>query len=50
MQDDLLSGHLTVEETLTYAARLLLPRDMGDAQRAERIEEVIRDCNLVTCR
>lgn len=50
MQDDLLNGHLTVDETLTYTARLRLPTTMSDAQRAQRVEEVIVDCNLMRCR
>jgi ABC-type multidrug transport system ATPase subunit len=50
MQDDLLNGHLTVEETLNYTARLRLPPTFTDKQRAERIEEVIVECNLSRCR
>ena len=50
MQDDLLNGHLTVEETLTYTARLRLDRAFTEAQRTQRIEEVIRECNLSKCR
>ncbi|GAB4814284.1 hypothetical protein N2152v2_001330 [Parachlorella kessleri] len=50
MQDDLLNGHLTVEETLTYTARLRLDRAFTEAQRTQRIEEVIKECNLSKCR
>lgn len=38
MQDDLMNGALTVEETLFYAGELRLPRDMTKKHRAERIE------------
>jgi ABC-type multidrug transport system ATPase subunit len=36
MQDDLLSGYLTVEETLMYTAELRLPRTFTYKQRKER--------------
>lgn len=50
MQDDLLNGHLTVEETLKYTARLRLPPSLGAEQQRQRIEEVIKACNLMRCR
>ncbi len=50
MQDDLLNGYLTVEETLMYAARLRLPRTFTDKQRKERVDDVMADLGLVHVR
>jgi hypothetical protein len=33
MQDDLLNGNLTCEETLSYTARLRCPQDTNNAMR-----------------
>lgn len=44
MQDDLMAGALTVEETLFYAGELRLPREMTKTHRAERIE--VRSASL----
>ncbi|CAF1013544.1 unnamed protein product [Adineta ricciae] len=46
MQDDLLNGYLTVEETLMYTAKLRLPRTFTDKQRKERVEDVMADLGL----
>ncbi|CAF1465031.1 unnamed protein product, partial [Adineta steineri] len=46
MQDDLLNGYLTVEETLMYTAKLRLPRAFTDKQRKERVEDVMTDLGL----
>jgi ATP-binding cassette subfamily G (WHITE) protein 2 len=50
MQDDLLNGYLTVEETLMYAAELRLPRTFTHKQRKERVEDVMNDLGLVHVR
>jgi len=50
MQDDLLNGSLTVEETLTYTAELRLPRDFTDKQRRTRVEDVMIDLGLIHVR
>ncbi|CAF4432337.1 unnamed protein product, partial [Adineta steineri] len=50
MQDNLLNGYLTVEETLMYTAKLRLPRAFTDKQRKERVEDVMTDLNLVPVR
>lgn len=50
MQDDLLNGYLTVEETLQYTARLRLPRMFTDRQRQERVEDVMNDLGLMHVR
>ena len=50
MQDDLLNGYLTVEETLMYTAELRLPREFNSKQRRERVEDVMKDLGLVHIR
>ena len=46
MQDDLLNGYLTVEETLMYTAKLRLPRTFTNKQRKARVNEVMADLGL----
>ena len=41
MQDDLLNGYLTVEETLMYTAKLRLPRIFTNKERQERVKDVM---------
>ncbi len=50
MQDDLLNGYLTVEETLMYTAELRLPRTFTNAERKERVEDVMKDLSLLHAR
>jgi ABC-type lipoprotein export system ATPase subunit/ABC-type multidrug transport system permease subunit len=45
-QFDILHGQLSVREALEYSARLRLPRDVGDVERAERVQEVIDQLQL----
>ncbi|CAG9464710.1 unnamed protein product [Pedinophyceae sp. YPF-701] len=49
-QDDLLFDSLTVYETLHYAARLRLPRDMSNDEKELRVETVIQALGLDRCR
>ncbi|CAF0962951.1 unnamed protein product [Didymodactylos carnosus] len=46
MQDDMLNGQLTVEETLHYTAELRLPRAFNAKQRNERVNDVMKDMGL----
>ncbi len=46
-QDDILHTQLTVRRALGYAAELRFPRDTAPAERAARVEEVIRELGLV---
>ena len=46
LQQDYLLPHLTVFETLYYAARFRLPRSLSDAEKRERVESLIRELNL----
>lgn len=50
MQDDLLNGHLTVSETLFYAAELRLPKGTTKKERQDRVEDAIRQLGLEGCR
>ncbi|KAH9307874.1 hypothetical protein KI387_035785, partial [Taxus chinensis] len=49
-QDDVLYPHLTVRETLVYAALLTLPRDIRKQHKIERADQVIQDLRLERCR
>ncbi|UJR16819.1 hypothetical protein I4U23_003718 [Adineta vaga] len=46
MQDDLLNGELTIEETLMYTAKLRLPRTLTNEERQTRVESIIKDLGL----
>jgi ATP-binding cassette subfamily G (WHITE) protein 2 len=46
IQDDLLDGYLTVEETLMYTAKLRLPRTFTNKQRQERVHDVMTDLGI----
>uniref|UniRef100_A0A8R7UBC0 ABC transporter domain-containing protein n=1 Tax=Triticum urartu TaxID=4572 RepID=A0A8R7UBC0_TRIUA len=48
-QDDVLFTHLTVKETLTYAALLRLPRTMTREQKKERAMDIIYELGLERC-
>lgn len=49
-QDDILYENLTVYETLLYSARLRLPSSLGLPRMQERVEEVISQLGLESCR
>ncbi|CAL9096005.1 unnamed protein product [Musa acuminata var. zebrina] len=48
-QDDVLFAHLTVRETLTYAALLRLPRTMTREQKEDRAMNAIYELGLERC-
>ncbi|XP_040863670.1 ABC transporter G family member 22 isoform X3 [Glycine max] len=48
-QDDVLFPHLTVKETLTYAARLRLPKTYTKEQKEKRALDVIYELGLERC-
>ncbi|KAL9150243.1 hypothetical protein ABFS82_12G157100 [Erythranthe guttata] len=48
-QDDVLFPHLTVKETLTYAARLRLPRRLTKDEKYQRAADVIYELGLENC-
>jgi ABC-type multidrug transport system ATPase subunit len=45
-QDDIIHRDLTVEQTLFYAAKLRLPRDLSAAEINQRIVEVLEDIEM----
>lgn len=49
-QDDVLYPHLTVLETLTYAALLRLPNELTNEEKIEQAELVIMELGLTRCR
>jgi len=48
-QDDIIHRELPVRRALEYAARLRLPPDTTREERAARIQEVLRDLDLMGC-
>ncbi|XP_041420214.1 ATP-binding cassette sub-family G member 8-like [Xenopus laevis] len=48
-QDDQLLPHLTVRETLTFIAKLRLPKSYSEEQRRRRVEDVIAELRLRQC-
>ncbi|KAJ6330603.1 hypothetical protein OIU76_009239 [Salix suchowensis] len=48
-QDDILFPHLTVKETLTYAALLRLPKTLTKEQKQKRAIDVIYELGLERC-
>ncbi|XP_060780652.1 ATP-binding cassette sub-family G member 8 [Neoarius graeffei] len=48
-QDDRLLPHLTVRETLTFVAKLRLPTQFTQAQRDQRVDDVIAELRLRQC-
>ncbi|XP_062006232.1 ABC transporter G family member 22 isoform X3 [Rosa rugosa] len=48
-QDDVLFPHLTVKETLTYAALLQLPKTLTKEQKKKRAVDVIYELGLERC-
>ncbi|GLU04810.1 hypothetical protein SLE2022_219410 [Rubroshorea leprosula] len=49
-QDDVLYPHLTVLETLTYAALLRLRKELTKAEKIEQAELIIQELGLTRCR
>ncbi|GAA0164602.1 ATP-binding cassette [Lithospermum erythrorhizon] len=49
LQDDVVYPHLTVKETLTYAALLRLPNTLSKEQKKERAMNVIMELGLERC-
>ncbi|XP_040905894.1 ATP-binding cassette sub-family G member 8 [Toxotes jaculatrix] len=48
-QDDRLLPHLTVRETLVFVAKLRLPTHFTQAQREQRVDDVIAELRLRQC-
>lgn len=50
MQDDLIQPHLTVEESMSIAARLKLGRELTDEQKLHAVDEIIQTLGLTKCK
>ncbi|CAB4475285.1 unnamed protein product [Rhizophagus irregularis] len=48
-QDDIFFPHLTVKETLSYTARLRLPREMSRRDKLKQVENTMALLNLTKC-
>ncbi|CAF3424351.1 unnamed protein product [Rotaria sp. Silwood1] len=49
IQDDIMSGTLTVGENLMFSANIRLPRPFSARERIERVNQVIHDLDLHSC-
>ena len=49
MQEERVTGTLTVKENIMFSAQLRLPRDMTYDEKQEIVEEVINDLGLDSC-
>ena len=46
---DIISETLTVRENLLFSANIRLPRSINIHERIERVDQVIRDLDLLSC-
>ncbi|CAF4778600.1 unnamed protein product, partial [Rotaria sp. Silwood2] len=49
VQDDIISGTLTVRENLMFSANVRLSDDVSNKERKERVTKVIHDLQLEAC-
>ncbi len=49
VQDDIISGTLTVRENIMFSANVRLPFDVSFNERKERVERIIQELELVSC-
>ncbi len=49
IQDDIISGTLTVRENLMFSANVRLSDDVSNDERKERVTKVIHDLGLESC-
>lgn len=49
VQDDIISGTLTVRENLMFSANVRLSDDVSNTERQERVTKVIQDLGLESC-
>jgi len=49
VQDDIISGTLTVRENLMFSANVRLPKDVSDDEREKRVKKIIQDLGLESC-
>ena len=46
LQDDILSGTLTIKENVYLSATLRLPGDMDRQEKEEKVDEIIKELDL----
>ena len=46
LQDDVLSGTLTIKENVYLSASLRLPGDMNRQEKEEKVDEIIKELDL----
>jgi ATP-binding cassette, subfamily G (WHITE), member 2 len=49
VQDDIISGALTVRENLMFSANVRLSADVSDVERQDRVNRIIEDLGLASC-
>lgn len=49
VQDDIISGTLTVRENLMFSAHVRLSASITEQERIDRVEQIIRDLGLESC-
>ncbi len=49
VQDDIISGTLTVRENLMFSANVRLSNDVPDDEREKRVTKIIQDLGLESC-
>lgn len=49
VQDDIISGTLTVRENLMFSANVRLPGDLSHEERQDRVTKTIEDLGLESC-
>jgi ATP-binding cassette subfamily G (WHITE) protein 2 len=49
VQDDIISGTLTVRENLMFSANVRLSNDVPDDEREKRVSKIIQDLGLESC-
>jgi ATP-binding cassette subfamily G (WHITE) protein 2 len=49
VQDDIISGTLTVRENLMFSANVRLPDEISDEERRTRVDKIIKDLGLESC-
>lgn len=49
VQDDIISGALTVRENLNFSANVRLPRTISTKERQQRVDQIIQELGLDAC-
>lgn len=49
VQDDIISGTLTVKENIMFSANIRLPSNVSYNERKERVKRIIQELGLISC-